>query len=188
MSVSLTIDQHELTRLVDEFSASEVIVRRALQSTISKMGRWLRTRAGRAVRQETGIDFKLLRKRFRAVKFKKTPNGGIGGAWIGLNPIDLKNLAPVQDASGVAAGPSGKRRDYQGAFMGPRPGVTASKLKGRVFKRAGSSRLPIKKQEYDIQAEGEKAIQSDVMEYHKFEMQFFTVFERELKWRTSTLK
>lgn len=151
------------------------------------MGGWLRTRAGRAVRNETGIDFKTLRRRFRKVKFRKTADGGIGGAWVGLNPVDLKYLSPTQDNAGVTAGPSGHRRDYKSAFMGPRPGVEASKLNGRVFKRAGRARLPIKKQGHDIEAEGEKAIKSNVMEYHLFERQFYTVFERELKWRTSTL-
>ncbi|WP_441253605.1 hypothetical protein [Bradyrhizobium sp. 613_E4_N2_2] len=186
--IRLEIDKQQIDDLISTIKATDAEALKALRSTIRKMGQWLRTRAGRSIRAETGMNNKILGRRFRALKFKTKPDGGIGGVWIGLNPVDLGLLSPVQGMGGVAAGPMGKGRAYEHAFMGKRPGEITAKFKGGVFRRTSKKRLPIERLGYDIDDEGRKALESDVMELNEFENQFFRVFERELKWRTQTSK
>lgn len=182
--INLKIDNHQLQEVADQLEATEKAVAKAMRSTIAKMGRWLRVRAGRAIREETQLKAEHLRKRLKAMKVKVTSNGAYGGVWIGLNPIDLKYLFPEQDGLGVSAGPPGRSQSYEGAFMGPRPGSLAPKLRGHVFKRTGKARTPIERQAFDIMSSAEKGLDKNI--FKGFEEQFYKVFERELKWRMQT--
>lgn len=182
--IDLRIDALQLNVLLSEIGATDEQVRKALRSTVGKMSNWLRTRAGRAIRKETGLKMDHLRRRLKAIKLKNAPNGAAGGLWIGLNAVDLKYLKPEQDGLGVSAGPPGRSRSYEGAFMGGKPGKVARKLNGRVFVRKGRERMPIKKVGLDIEDDANRALDTEVMEWAKFEAQFFKVLEHELRWRT----
>lgn len=182
--IQLNLDASALQLVADELDATEKQVKLAMRSTVSRMSSWLRVRAGRAIRAETKLRAELLRKRLKNIKLKYAGDGTIGGVWIGLNPIDLKYLMPEQDGLGVTAGPSGAHESYEGAFMGPRPGTLASKLRGGVYARKGKARLPIVRLGMPIQDKANKALEASVFE--GFEEQFMKVFEREMKWRTQT--
>ena len=60
--------------------------------------------------------------------------------------IPLRDFGAKQNKQGVTyrIQKGGKRGFAKDAFQGPKPGVVNVKWKGRVFKRVGSSRLPIK--------------------------------------------
>jgi hypothetical protein len=84
-------------------------------------------------------------------------------------------LGAKQLGSGVSA--SGGRF-VKGAFIAEMRGGTA-----HVFKRQGTARLPIDKQEAEIEQTSDRFIQHDALGA-EFEAQFFKVFEHELKWQT----
>jgi hypothetical protein len=60
--------------------------------------------------------------------------------------ISMRRFNPKQTRAGVVVRTgkgSGGKAVIAGAFMGPRPGVVAVKLRGQVMQRAGQSRYPI---------------------------------------------
>lgn len=179
--IELRIDQARLDDLLRELRGTDDEVRKALRSTVGKMSSWLRTRATRALSSELQIKQKVLRFRLKNIKLRQSPDGAAGGVWLGLNDLDFVHLGGAkQDRRGVEY----KGRSFGGAFLGPKPGEVAGKLRGRAFKRKGSDRLPIEKVGLPIKDEADQALESEVMEWGLFEAQFFKVLERELRWRT----
>jgi hypothetical protein len=57
--------------------------------------------------------------------------------------LSLRYFGARQFGKGTRARVWGKSRMFPGAFMGPKPGAVASKLRGHVFHRTGDARLPI---------------------------------------------
>ena len=59
--------------------------------------------------------------------------------------LSLKRFSPRQTRAGVSyrTSPKRGRKTAPGAFMGPRPGLVAARLRGHVFKRVGKNRQPI---------------------------------------------
>jgi len=184
--IDLKIDTHELERLALDLAGTEKEVQCALRSTLSKMSAWLRTRTSRTLSQELRLKYSTVRHRIKAIRFKQSANGGAGGVWIGLNPLDLKFVGvPVQNERGVTLR---GRASFPHAFLGPRPGVKASKLNGNAFKRTGKDRLPIEKMGLEVKADADQAIESKAMDFAAFEKQFYKTFEHELKWQTQKRK
>lgn len=185
--MQLRVDTHALDALVLELRADEKQITAAMRSTIRKMSQWVMTRVRRRASAELHMVQKIIKNRFKALKYRQSTNAASGGVWFGINPVDLKGLAPVQDASGVEAGPAEGRREFKKAFMGARPGRISAKLKGGAFVRTGSDRFPIKRVGYDINAAALKACE-EAINPHEFEAQFIKVFTSELKWRTQTYR
>ena len=180
--INIKLDGHELDFVVSELEASEKQVRKAFRSTISKMSKWLRTRAARSMSKELDLKNAAVRKRLKSMKVKFTPDGAFGGIWIGQNAIDLPYIGGGQQFKG---GVRTTRGQYiKGAFMGPKPGQQAIKLRGNAFKREGKKRLPIEKVGHDVKDQIDKALESSIMEWSTFESQFMKTFEHELKWQT----
>lgn len=179
--IELRIDGTRLNGLLAEINATDHQVRKALRSTVSKLSTWLRTRAMRGLSAELHIKRNVLRYRLKNLKLKQAPDGAAGGLWLGLNDIDFVHLGGAsQDAQGVKY----RGQSFRGAFLGPRPGKISGKLAGRAFRRTGRDRLPIEKVGLPIQDAANKALESEVMEWHLFQAQFFKVLEHELRWRT----
>ncbi len=97
-----------------------------------------------------------LAKQVGATQRKVTEAGGLRRHRAGARSLDyvissrggflsLKDFNPRQSARGVLARPWGARKLFDHAFMGPRPGVQALRLKGHVFARTSDRRLPIRK-------------------------------------------
>lgn len=72
-------------------------------------------------------------KRSAAVDLENTPR------------IPLRDFGARQTKAGVTyqISRSGGRKTAKGGFVGPKPGLTFAKTRGRVFARTGKSRLPI---------------------------------------------
>jgi hypothetical protein len=114
--------------------------REAVKSAVKLAG------SGYAIRemaQKTGVPTAVLKKMTRV---KVSNKRDFMRVWFGLNPLNLRDLNPKQDSSGVTAGPARVAS-----------GFIVKKLKGNVFKRKGFSRLPIRKQVYDVRTQGEDA-------------------------------
>lgn len=171
------IDASKVERMALDLAATEPQARKALRTTLNKMAAWVRTRSVKGLSKALQIQQKAIRRRLKAVKFRETSEGGVAKVWYGENPVGLIYLGAKQNASGVTA--SGGR-SVKGAFI---PGARGGKG-AQVFKRLGSARLPIAKQEAKIQKPTDQYLQSGVVGSAAFAVQFWKTFEHELKWQT----
>ena len=122
----------------------------------------------REMSQKTGVPTDVLKKMTRV---KVSNKRDFMRVWFGLNPLNLRDLKPKQDSSGVTAGPARVAS-----------GFIVKSLKGHVFKRKGVARLPIRKQVYDVRTQGEeaaKAVYNKMLDH--FERNLPYVVEARLK-------
>lgn len=184
--IELNLEAQGIQRLISDLQATPGQVNQALNSTLRKMASWLRTRSVRGLSSELKVQQKLVRRRLRTFRLQRTRNGANVRIWYGLDPISVtyQNMRAKQDSTGVRAG----QHRFPGAFMGPRPGVTSTKLRGGAFKRRGRSRLPIDRQRLEIADKAQTFLEDQVIGGIEFEQQFYKTFEHELLWRMRTRK
>jgi len=143
----ITYDEDKFLAQMQSFDVFKYDVKEALRYAV----KWTTAAVNSDVRGElrkiTGLSAKIIRGRID-VSFRYENHQG--RIWIGLNPIDLKRMNPRQLKGSVKAGPV-KR---EGAWIGK------GKLGGHVFKRLGPGRLPIEKQVYNIEEQGEVAVET----------------------------
>lgn len=143
MSDLIFVEAKNLQEFALELGAVGPDAQRAMKIATSRTLRWAASTVRRKMAKSLTISAHVVKHRMIV---RATSEGG--RLWVGLNPIDIKHLNPVQDAGGVQAGPA--RRP--GAFI-------VQGLGGHVFVRKGRKRLPIKKAApYEIKSEGELAI------------------------------
>lgn len=175
--IDFQFDAAQVEQMALNLAATEDQARKALRTTLNKMAAWVRTRSIKGLSQTLQMQQKTIRRRLKAVKFRDTPDGGVAKVWYGENAVGMIYLGAKQDSAGVTA--SGGR-SVKGAF------ISKTKTGGakQVFKRAGSARLPLVKQEAAIKKPTDKYLESGVVGSAAFEVQFWKTFEHELKWRT----
>jgi hypothetical protein len=176
--IDINIDARQLERVVVDLAATEVEVRKALNSTLRRMAAWVRTRSARGLSGELAIQQKIVRRRIKSARLQRQGDGASVKVWYGLNPISLIWLNPRQSGAGVKAA-GGRFVDSGFIANGKRGGR-------QVFKRKGKARLPIEKQRAEIEPKAAGFLESRVLKAAEFEAQFFKTFEHELKWRTQT--
>jgi hypothetical protein len=179
--IRLDVSAEGINEAIAELSATEEQARKALNSTMGKMAAWLRTRAVRGLSDKLKLQQKILRARLRTYRISgslsNVATDGSTKVWLGLNDISLARLKPRETAKGVTAMGG---RFVEGAFI--------AKLYGKpqVLKRVGKSRAPLEVQKAKISDEGMDYIENDLVAAAAFDRRFLEIFERELKWRTST--
>lgn len=170
-----------INQAIADLSATEDQVRKALNSTMGKMASWLRTRAVKGLSAELKLQQKILRYRLRQYRLRgRVSISGVDGAakvWFGLNDIPLARLKPKQTKEGVTAMGG---RSVKGAFIANMFG------RPQVLKRVGKARFPLQVQKAEIATASTKYIDHDLVANIEFDRKFLEIFERELKWRTST--
>jgi hypothetical protein len=180
--INLAVDGHELNVLIAELRATRPQAQKALYSTMVKMAAWIRTRSIRGVSERVKIQQKILRQRVRTFRM----GGPLSNAttdksvkvWYGLNDVPWAKLNPkASRAGGVTA--YGNRHDKE-AFIANYGGHP------QVLKRYGKDRLPLQVVKAPIEPQAMKYIEEFVLASAEFESQFLKIFERELRWRTST--
>jgi hypothetical protein len=128
----LEIDPHEIEQLAALFKKAEAEAPAAIGRAVRRVGAMTKTRMVRSLTKQTGLKRNVID---RALK------GKASGLTYGIKSrggnVHLKYFKARQTRSGVSAAPWNKRRVYSGAF------IVRGKYGGQVFKRAGSSRLPI---------------------------------------------
>jgi hypothetical protein len=176
--IDVQIDGDELERIVLDLAATEKQVRQALNSTLSKFGKWLRGRAVSGLSKELGVKREILRQRRLKIRpIIKNAAGGHITVFFGLDPISYIYLGtPIKTARGVRIG----SHYIEGGFVAKAPN---GKL--MVFKREGRARLPIKKQSLDVKDKADTFIEDRLLAEAEFFERFFLIFEHELKWRKS---
>lgn len=121
---------------------------RALARALNRTTNTVHGRVVKAIRRQSDIPTSII----RASVGKRLVKPGGGGAlegevWAKGKPLSLKVFNPRQLSYGVRVKFGKQWHRIDGAFMGPRPGVIASRLAGHVFVRAGKDRTPILLQE-----------------------------------------
>jgi hypothetical protein len=180
--LSLAVDGHEISVLIAELRATRPQAQKALYSTMVKMAAWIRTRSVRGVSERVKIQQKILRQRVRTFRLggplSHATNDRSVKVWYGLNAVPWAKLSPrATRKGGVTA--YGGRHDKE-AFIALYSGHP------QVLKRVGKDRLPLEVVKADIEPEAMKYIEEFVLASAEFESQFLKIFERELRWRTST--
>lgn len=147
--------------------------RAALRRTVNKTLGWTRTQGSRAVAQEHALPLKVLRGRKRVAVHPATGDDVSGVAWFGLAPVKAAYFGtPRQTDTGATVG----GRSFAGAFVARMPSGHLG-----VFKRAGSSRLPIKEQTVSIRS-SENALRRIAAQVPG---RLRTVFRQELNYLTN---
>ena len=176
----LNIDAYQLQQFKREMLATDAQMRKALVSTLTELARNIRVQARRGLSAEQKLRMDLVRRRLSKLsRIKTTPNGAETSVWFGLNPMQLRYLDPKRTASGVKT----KQLSVDGAFMAK---PTKSSGMQQVFKRRGSARLPLDVMKYQFKDPTEDFIEHRLLDSAWLEERFFTIFERQLKWRTMT--
>lgn len=172
--IRISAEARGLDQIVQELGASDKQVRAAINSTLRKVGAWVRTQSARGLAKRLQMPQRVLRYRMRSLKLTQTGNGAEIKLWYGLNPVALIHLNAKKRAGGVGAMGG---RYVPGGFIARR----------QVFARVGKSRLPIEKQETDIEAQALQFLQGELLDGSAFEAKFLSTFEHEIKWRMQTL-
>lgn len=175
--IDIDVRADGLQQIALDLAATEQQATKALRSTLNKMAAWLRAKSVKGLSQELAIGQKVMRRRLKSFRLTSRPGGGQVTIWYGLDPIALIYLNAKQTKKGVSAMGG---RFVQSGFIAPVKG-------GRqVFKRRGKDRLPIDKQRAEVKDKADIYIEDRLIGTEEFEARFFTIFERELKWRTQT--
>ncbi|WP_441228012.1 phage tail protein [Tardiphaga sp. 20_F10_N6_6] len=174
--VDLDLSAMGIQEVISDLNATEQQTERALKSTLVKMAAWLKTRSIRGLSQALEIQQKLLRRRLKTFKLRKSGDGQSITVWYGLDQIALIYMRPKKRARGVSA--DGNRYVPGGFIAKGRNGAQ------QVFKRRGKERLPLDKETAAIQDQANTFLEDKLIGAQEFETQFMKVFERELKWRT----
>ena len=156
----------DLSGMAEQFDAAPEKIRMAARRALAFAARWANSEALKQVPKVTGIRANIIAGRIRMEIMEES-----GRVWIGLNPIDVKKLHPVQTADGISA----DGFEFPGAFM-------PWGIEGPVFRRIGKERLPIKKLEVAISQKATVAIQQIAMQIRD---KFNQEFKRQLSWLTA---
>lgn len=176
--INVDIDAHQLAGLIDDLAATEKQAQKALNTTLTKMAAWIKTRSLKGLSAELKIQQKILRRRLKSTRLQKRGDGSQVTVWFGLDAISMIYLQAKETKAGVKA--SGGRF-VKGAFIAN--GANGNQM---VFKRRGAKRLPIEKQTVKIADQTEEYIEDNLITSAEFETRFFQIFEHELKWQTRT--
>lgn len=174
--MQVDIDTSGLEDIVVRQAATTRAVKSAMRSTVSRMGRWMRTRVVKALGKEYDITQRVLRRRLKRYNVQVDGDEVFVKVFAGLDPVGLSSLNPKQQLKGVRA----RGHFRQSAFI--------VNVGGRqeVFKRKGKARYPLVRQEIKISERGKELIR-DVVESPRFRHQFLKEFERQLSWRMERL-
>ncbi len=170
MQINMKVEksrENEFNELVEDLLASPKVVQKSIISARRKAAKWVRTQVVRALSKETQIPASVLRNRVVLSRISIK-----GEMFIGLNPVSVSRLQPKQTKAGVKAKGG---LNVKGAFV-----VDALEYKP-VFKRVTDRAYPIEYQRRDIEKEGQRIIEGDILP--RLSDKLYELLEHELKWR-----
>lgn len=172
------LDAQDLDRVALQIVQTEAQAQKALTSTLRKMANWLRARSVKGMSAELAIQQKIIRRRLKATRLKKSARGSEIGVWFGLNPVALVYLQAKQDKRKGGGVRAAGGRFVKGAFIARMPGEHRG-----VYSRRGKARLPIDQEAAEIESKTHDFIEHQTIDSAAFEAQFWKTFEHELKWQ-----
>lgn len=182
--IEIDVQESGLESIERFLAATPKQVDRAMSSTFAKLARWLTTKSIRELAKHLKLPQKEVKRRLRTFRLSRVAGGQGVRVWYGLDPMGMIHLGARQTKEGVTA--------YGGRFV-----KSAFIARGRagqggpadtnkqVFVREGRTRLPIKKVTVALGDDAQRYIEDHILGGYDFTQQFYTIFERELKWRTT---
>lgn len=145
--IGMSIDAKDVKRLQESLGKRAKRLPQELAVAVNAATKKGRSEINKEIRKELAVKAASLN---RVLKQTKKATKASGTAQITLNKeqrLSLKDFGARQNKAGVSykISPKKGRKLIAGGFMGPKPGVTAIKLRGNAFKRMGKTRLPIVK-------------------------------------------
>ena len=186
MSQDLLLDFDGLDKFVKAQGATTAQFQAALRSTLTKVAKWARTRARRALAQELKVPQRAMGVRTKAVSARASPGGLAAKVWFGLNALSLTHLNPKKSGKGMTTAASGY---VAGAFQSKtnkrspvfrREGPKRTMTKGSSV---GRSKQPIVKVQTSILHKSLAYLDHHMLNGPELERQFLLTFQNELNWR-----
>src|SRR4051812_48836735 len=100
--LDLRVAAPDTGRLISELAATDAQARRALSATVRKMAGWVRARSTKGLSKELQLQQKIIRRRLKTARVRKTANGIEVVLWYGLDPVALIYLQAKQRSTGVS--------------------------------------------------------------------------------------
>lgn len=143
--IAIEINRGQLNRLADAVSASGKKLKKEIAGAINQVSKKTKLEMGRDIRKKVAIPKDEVEK---PLSIRAAATEGNLSAVVSLKEtkrLGLRHFGARQDKRGVSykIDKQGGRKRVNSGFQGPRPGVMRMKWRGNVFKRVGSSRLPI---------------------------------------------
>jgi hypothetical protein len=182
--LQLDINEQGLEQIARDLAATQKEIDKALASTLSKMAVWLRAKSIRELAKRLMLPQKEVRRRLKTFRLRRSAQGKAVTVWYGLDPMGMIHLQAKRTPAGVTA--YGGRFVKSAFIANGRAGSGGPAASNKqVFVRKGASRLPLKKVTVELGDPAQTYIEDHLLGSHDFLDRFFTVFERELKWRQS---
>jgi hypothetical protein len=145
--IGFTVQQQKVNELSKVLKGSDKLIRRQLTIAVNATGRKTTSEISKEIATELSTAQKNIKKTIK-IKKKASNSEKVPTAIVTQSQTDripLRGFGARQTKKGVSykVSKTKGRKDIQGAFQGPRPGIIKPSWRGRVFKRAGKSRLSI---------------------------------------------
>jgi len=142
--VNVKVDEAMAKRIIKIISDLGFDARKELKIAVNKTAKKVESTAAKEIYKELATTQKAIKKQITV----KRAGGNEYGAEVVISKskkIPLKEFGAKHVKSGVTYRVSRTqgRKTLRDGFMGPKPGVTASKLKGQVYMRKDRKRKPI---------------------------------------------
>lgn len=146
--ITFSANDRAIKELSRALRGNEKKLRQQLKIAVNATSRKTRSEMTKGVGKELATAQKNIRPTINVTqKAKATQNPQAKVTQSKTKRIGLRDFGARQTKVGVSykTSKSTGRKVVPGAFQGPKPGVINTKTRGHVFKRPGSSRLPIAK-------------------------------------------
>lgn len=185
--IEIDISENSFRDVERFLDATPKQIDKAMSSTFTKLARWLTTKSVRELAKVLKLPPKEVKRRLRTFRLARSGGGKAVRVWYGLDPMGMIHLGAKQTKEGVTAFGD---RFVKSAFIarGRAGRGPASDGNRQVFIREGRTRLPIKKVTVELGDQAQTYIEDHILGSYEFTERFFTIFERELKWRTTQLQ
>ncbi|HWL51343.1 MAG TPA: hypothetical protein VNQ90_02850 [Chthoniobacteraceae bacterium] len=169
--ISLKITDAGFVDLAVALDATPEQIDKAAKIAVSNVTRWAHRRVASLLSSVAKFPQDAILRRTKTSIQTGYKKGAYGSVWIGLFPMSVAWLNPVQTPTGVQAG----GRFFRSAFI-------VDSLHGNVFKRRTASRLPIDKQKIEFKDSLDpifEQVSKEAAERFKKEL------SQQLKWLTN---
>lgn len=148
--IDINIDDSTLKKLQRVLDGNAKKLRQQFYIAVNKTAAKTKGLIAKDVSKKIVVPQKIIKKSITIKKAKQVAAMNRTSAVVtqrALNGFPLKMLHAKQNKAGTTYKGKGRKSETRvGAFMGPKPGSVAVKLRGHSFKRIGKERTPIKKQ------------------------------------------
>lgn len=138
--ISITTNSQALKELAKTLDNDSKLLKRDINTALNATAKHLKGQWAKEVGKEVALPQKVIKTTISQILARADGEPTASVKQSQTKRLPLKEFKPRQTRAGVAytAYKGAKRQTLAGAFIGPKPGVTATKLRGHVFSRQGA--------------------------------------------------